>query len=191
MAFYVGASREYLRRRAAPESLDDLEHHGFVAVGNVNSWAFGAAEENVEVPARTVVRYRSMAGVANAVAAGLGLAALPENFFEDPIFKDVLVPVLTDHPLRESTLYLVYVSRKYAPLKIRAFVDFYLELAREEPRPLRRNLSRRAADRSETDGARQTLGRVSGPKNSSPARGAGGESSAASTALSAIPTRAA
>jgi DNA-binding transcriptional LysR family regulator len=89
------------------------------------------------VPARTVVRYRSMAGVANAVAAGLGLAPLPEKFFEDPAFKDVLVPLLTEHPLWETTLYLVYVSRKYAPLKIRAFVDFYLELAREELSSLR------------------------------------------------------
>ena len=74
MAFYVGASREYLRRNAAPESLDDLAHHGLVAVGNLNSWVFGVAQGKVEVPARTVVRYRSMAGVANAVAAGLGLA---------------------------------------------------------------------------------------------------------------------
>jgi DNA-binding transcriptional LysR family regulator len=154
MAFYVGASREYLRRNAAPESLDDLAHHGLVAVGNLNSWVFGVAQGRVEVPARTVVRYRSMAGVANAVAAGLGLAPLPENFFEDPIFKDVLVPVLMEHPLQESTLYLVYVSRKYAPLKIRAFMDFYLELAREEPRPLRRrDFSQRAAEGSETDGA--------------------------------------
>ena len=108
------------------------------------------------MPARTVVRYRSMAGVANAVAAGLGLAALPENFFEDPIFQDVLVPVLMEHPLRESTLYLVYVSRKYAPLKIRAFVDFYLELAREEPRPLRRrDLSRRTAEEATSTARRR------------------------------------
>jgi DNA-binding transcriptional LysR family regulator len=156
MAFYVGASREYLRRNAAPQSLHDLPHHGLVAVGNLNSWVFGVAQGKVEVPARTVVRYRSMAGAANAVAAGLGLAPLPENFFEDPIFKDVLVPVLTDHPLQESTLYLVYVSRKHAPLKIRAFMDFYLELAREEPRPLRRrDLSRRTAEGSDTDGAPQ------------------------------------
>jgi DNA-binding transcriptional LysR family regulator len=125
-----------------------------VAVGNVNSWVFAVAQGKVEVPARTVVRYRSMAGVANAVAAGLGLAPLPENFFEDPIFKDVLVPVLMEHPLRESTLYLVYASRKYAPLKIRAFVDFYLEVTREEPRPLRRrDLARRTAEGSESDGA--------------------------------------
>jgi DNA-binding transcriptional LysR family regulator len=168
MAFYVAASREYLKRHAAPESPDDLAHHGFVAVGNLNSWVFGGTHGKLEVPAHTVVRYRSMAGVANAVAAGIGLAPLPEKFFEDPAFEDVLVPLLTEHPLWETTLYLVYVSRKYAPLKIRAFVDFYLELAREESSPLRgKDLSRHIADGSEPDGAPRTLSRVSGAKNSS------------------------
>jgi DNA-binding transcriptional LysR family regulator len=148
MAFYVGASREYLKRHGAPESPADLAHHGLVAVGNVNSWVFGGTEGKLEVPARTVVRYRSMAGVANAVAAGLGLAPLPEKYFEDPPFKDVLVPLLTEHPLGESTLYLVYVSRKYAPLKIRAFVDFYLELTREESSLLRGEVPSRRASKS-------------------------------------------
>ena len=167
MAFYVAASREYLERNPAPQSPDDLAHHGFVAVGNLNSWVFGGTQGKLEVPARTVVRYRSMAGVANAVAAGIGLAPLPEKFFEDPAFQDVLVPLLTEHPLWETTLYLVYVSRKYAPLKIRAFVDFYLELAREESSPLRgKDLARRAAHAGKADSAPRMLGRDSGPQSS-------------------------
>jgi DNA-binding transcriptional LysR family regulator len=62
--------------------------------------------------------------VAHAVAAGIGLAPLPDLFFEDPMFRDVLKPVLTDCPLQEPTLHAVYVSRKHLPLKIRAFIDF-------------------------------------------------------------------
>jgi DNA-binding transcriptional LysR family regulator len=78
---------------------------------------------------RVVLRYRAMGGVAYAVAAGIGLAPLPDVFFDDPVFKDVLKPILTDYPLQEPTLYLVYVSRKYVPLKIRAFIDFAVEMA--------------------------------------------------------------
>lgn len=33
----------------------------------------------------------------------------------------------TRTPLQQPTLYLVYVSRKHLPLKIRAFIDFMLE----------------------------------------------------------------
>jgi len=82
---------------------------------------------NIEVPVHVVSRYRSWGGVAHAVAAGIGLAALPQIFFEDPPFKDVLMPILTDYPPQERTLYVVYVSRRYLPLKIRAFIDFVME----------------------------------------------------------------
>jgi len=39
------------------------------------------------------------------------------------------VPVLADFPLWQTTLYLVYVSRRYVPLKIRSFIDFVIEFS--------------------------------------------------------------
>jgi DNA-binding transcriptional LysR family regulator len=139
MVFYVGASREYIKRNGAPKSLQDLGSHDLVAVGNLSSWVFESADGKREVPARTVIRYHSMAGVAHAVAAGMGLARLPAHFFKDPQFKDVLTPVLTDHPVWQTTLYIVYASRKFVPLKIRTFADFLLlELARREETRQRR-----------------------------------------------------
>ena len=68
-------------------------------------------------------------------AAGIGLGPLPALFFEDPVFKDILMPVMTEYRFREPTLYLVYVSRKYLPLKIRAFVDSILESISKVPPP--------------------------------------------------------
>ena len=139
MVFYVGASREYIKRNGAPKSLQDLGSHDLVAVGNLSSWVFESADGRREVPARTAIRYRSMVGVAHAVAAGIGLARLPAHFFKDPQFKDVLTPVLTDHPVWQTTLYIVYASRKFVPLKIRTFADFLLlELARREETRQRR-----------------------------------------------------
>jgi DNA-binding transcriptional LysR family regulator len=129
MAFFIAASREYLNRNGTPESPEDLGRHDFVAVGNIDSLQLTGSKGNIEVPLRVVLRYRSMSGVANAVAAGIGLAPLPDILFEDPIFKDVVKPVLTDYPLQEPTLYVVYVSRKHLPLKIRAFIDFLQEVA--------------------------------------------------------------
>ena len=43
------------------------------------------------------------------------------------MFKDVLVPVLTDYASLKATIYLVYVSRKYLPLKLRTFIDFVVD----------------------------------------------------------------
>jgi DNA-binding transcriptional LysR family regulator len=139
MVFHVGASREYIKRNGVPKSLQDLASHDLVAVGNLSSWVFENAVGKHEVLARTVIRFRSMAGVAHAVAAGMGLARLPTHFFKDPQFKDILTPVLNDHPLWQTTLYIVYASRKFIPLKIRTFADLLLlELARRQETQQRR-----------------------------------------------------
>jgi DNA-binding transcriptional LysR family regulator len=127
MSFFVAASHEYLRRHGSPATPEELAQRDCIAVGSQNSWVLRGPAGKTEVPARVVARYRSMAGVAHAVAAGIGLAALPRIFLEDPLFADHLVPVLTDYPFAPATLYLVYVSRRNAPLKIRSFVDFFLE----------------------------------------------------------------
>jgi DNA-binding transcriptional LysR family regulator len=133
--FFIAASREYLKRHGAPKSPEELAHHDFVAVGNIDALSFTGSEGKIEVPLRVVLRYRSVGGVAHAAAAGIGLAPLPDIIFEEPIFKGVLTPVLTDYPLQEPTptLYVVYVSRRHLPLKIRAFIDFLMEVSARTP----------------------------------------------------------
>jgi DNA-binding transcriptional LysR family regulator len=135
MSFFVAASREYLQRYGSPRSPEDLAQRDCIAVGSQNSWVLQGPQGKIEVPARVVARYRSMAGVAHAVAAGIGLAALPRIFFEDPLFEHQLVPVLGDYPFAQGTLYLVYVSRRNAPLKIRTFIDFFLQTVTREAQP--------------------------------------------------------
>jgi DNA-binding transcriptional LysR family regulator len=136
MSFFVAGSREYLKRHGTPKSPEDLAQRDCIAVGLQDSWVLRGPNGKIEVPARIVARYRSMAGVAHAVAAGMGLAALPRIFFEDPLFKHQLVPVLADHPFAQAILYLVYVSRRNAPLKIRSFIDFFLETVARQEEPI-------------------------------------------------------
>lgn len=132
--FQIAASHEYLKRKGIPQSLKDLNNHDFVAPGNQNALTFTGPEGSLVVPMRVVLRYRSTGGVANAVAAGIGLGPVPALLFDDPVFKDVLIPVLAEHTLGDVTMYFVYVSRKYVPLKIRTFVDFFVEYVSRFPR---------------------------------------------------------
>jgi DNA-binding transcriptional LysR family regulator len=129
LPWLVAASRDYVRRNGAPESPEDLATHDCVAVGAMDAWLFNGPNGRSEVPARIVQRVRSTAATPYLVAAGMGLAPLPLTIFEEPAFKDVLTPVLTDHPLRRTTLYAVYVSRRYVPLKIRTLIDFLVAAA--------------------------------------------------------------
>ena len=127
VVFLMAASREYLTRKGTPQTLEDLAHHDLIGVLGLNTWDLDGPQGKVEVTARGVQRYRSATGLVNAVAAGVGIAPLPSIYFEDPLFKDVLVPVLTDYASLKATIYLVYVSRKYLPLKLRTFIDFVVD----------------------------------------------------------------
>jgi DNA-binding transcriptional LysR family regulator len=133
--FHIAASHEYLKRKGIPQSLKDLDNHDFVAPGSQNALTFAGPQGSLVVPMRVVLRYRSIGGVANAVAAGIGLGPVPALLFDDPVFKNVLIPVLAEHTIGDVTMYFVYVSRKYVPLKIRTFVDFFLEYVSRFPRP--------------------------------------------------------
>jgi len=132
----LAASPAYLERRGRPESPADLDRHDFVGVSNEDSLSFNGPEGAIEITMRVVLRFGSSFCVANAVAAGIGLAPLPAFFFDEPCFKERLVPVLSAYPLRGGTLYLAYASRKHVPLKIRSFIDFFVEkLAGPAPDP--------------------------------------------------------
>jgi len=136
--FYLAASHDYVKRRGAPKSPEDLAQHDFIAVGDVLSCLpRPAGTEKREIPYHVVLRYRSMGGVANAVAAGIGIAPVPVVLFDDSAFREVLTPILPDYPLQQATLYAVYASRKFVPPKLRTFIDFIVEFfsPASEPKP--------------------------------------------------------
>jgi DNA-binding transcriptional LysR family regulator len=135
VSFVFAASKEYLKRCGAPQSPEDLANHDCIMIGNGHSWHLTGPNGNIEAPARVVLRFESMSiAVTHAVCAGIGLAPLPRMVLEDPMFKDVLFPVLTKYPFKQRHIYAVYVSRKHLPLKIRTFVDHLVEFSKI-PRP--------------------------------------------------------
>jgi DNA-binding transcriptional LysR family regulator len=125
--YLITASRGYLKQHGTPRSPEDLARHRWVTTGDFDTLPLTGPGGTIEVPVGAVLKLRSQYGVVNAVAAGIGLAPLPNVYFDDPPFRDVLKPVLQNYSIRETTLYAVYVSRKYIPVKIRTFVDHLTE----------------------------------------------------------------
>jgi DNA-binding transcriptional LysR family regulator len=124
------ASRTYLEQHGAPRCPEDLARHSWVTTGDFDTLPLMGPDGTIEVPVRPVLRCRSLSGLVNAAAAGIGITPLPDIYLSDPAFRDVLRPVLQDYPARDQwTLYAVYVSRRYVPVKIRTFIDHLVDLS--------------------------------------------------------------
>jgi DNA-binding transcriptional LysR family regulator len=131
----IAASTEYLQRCGTPRLPEELARHDCVMVGSGHTWQLMRPTGVIEVPAKVVLRFRSTDGVAHAVTAGIGVAPLPLTVIEDPQFRGALHPILVNYPLRQPTLFAVYVSRKLVPPKIRTFIDHLIEYISEIPVP--------------------------------------------------------
>jgi DNA-binding transcriptional LysR family regulator len=131
----IAASTEYLRRHGTPQLPRELTHHDSVMVGNGHTWHFSDPDGSFEVAARVVLRLSSTNGAAHAISTGIGLAALPLTVIEDPQFRGVLRPILTEHPLRQPTLFALYAARRLMLPKLRTFIDHLVQYMAEIPSP--------------------------------------------------------
>jgi DNA-binding transcriptional LysR family regulator len=125
--FRLVASRDYLARNGIPKSPEDLRRHDFVTAGGPESLTLESPQGTLQIPVQVALRCRTMADVAIAVASGVGIALVPAALCSDTAFAGVLRPVLTEFSLPESTLYLLYRSRKHLPMKARKLIDLVLE----------------------------------------------------------------
>lgn len=137
LAFPLVASPAYLKRKGAPKSPADLINHDCAGMAGHDSWQLIGPNGKVDVPVKSVIRFRgnAMPALANAVATGSCIAPLPAIYFDDPAFKGSLKAVLPGYLFSDPTLYLVYVSRKHLPLKIRTFIDFFIDFIGQLPDP--------------------------------------------------------
>ena len=62
-----------------------------------------------------------------SVLAGIGPAVLPDWIVADDIAAGKLVALSLDLKLPTIALHAVYASRKYVPLKMRTFIDFFMK----------------------------------------------------------------
>lgn len=124
------ASPDYISRRGAPASPEDLVHHNCLTYEYAlhDAWTFRDAAGR-ERTIRVAGSLNSNNGDLNAAAAvrGVGIALEPDFIVGAHLKGGNLVPVLEAFEAPISPIYAVYPSRRFLPAKIRAFVDFLVE----------------------------------------------------------------
>lgn len=126
---FIVASPDYLQRHAAIHHIGDLAMHEFVRFAWLES---GATVELLgpDGPRRVALKGRysinSALSIRQAVCDGSGLAMAPAWLVQDLLDGGQLVRVLPGWRAADHTLRLVYPSRRYQPVRVRAFMH-YLE----------------------------------------------------------------
>jgi DNA-binding transcriptional LysR family regulator len=127
------ASRAYLKREGTPRRVSDLASHRFVMLGDPNQreqlhLTGPGGEQAVRIQGPLVVHDMSVA--ADAVAAGIGIAMIPNAYLGWAVKGGLrsnwtdLVRLLPEYGLRGAELSLVSPPVDYEPARVGLFRDF-------------------------------------------------------------------
>jgi DNA-binding transcriptional LysR family regulator len=123
------AAPAYLERHGRPESPEDVRNHEALLFrdpqsGRPFTWEFHRQGEIIEVAVSGRVVMDDPSAALAACEAGQGLFQSFELGLEPWLASGRLVRVLEDWAEERFPLYAYYPSRRQAPAKVRAFLDF-------------------------------------------------------------------
>ena len=132
MVSVVCASPGYLSRRGRPRAPGDLPDHDcllFPMPGWSTRWRFRDSQGRIsEAPVNARLTISNALALGQCALAGMGLSLLPRWIIGRELYDGSLVDVFPDHEVTatdfDTAAWLLYPSRSYLPLKVRAFVDF-------------------------------------------------------------------
>lgn len=131
MPHVLCASPSYFQAHGRPQAPADLKSHNcvrFSLSGHADAWEFGrdGKSERIAVDARYSVS--SSLAVRDALLAGFGISLVPYPYVENDLREGRLQTALDDWDKVETVLYGVYLSREHLAPKVRAFLDFLVEV---------------------------------------------------------------
>ncbi len=128
----ICATPEYMQRNGLPSTPEQLLEHNCLTlyeVSQFNDWEFEDERKGRRVlHVKGNFRANTADGLYEAVLAGAGLARLSTWLVVPDIRAGRLVPVLPEYPHENSAFYVLYPHRRHLSRKVRAFVDFLVEV---------------------------------------------------------------
>jgi DNA-binding transcriptional LysR family regulator len=129
LSAHLIASPDYVARRGAPTHPSELLGHDCVSfqhatAGQMEQWAFERGEERFELAIRGRLIVNDSTAMAQAVLDGAGIGYMANGFIERFLADGRLVRLLEDWSPSVPGFVLYYPSRRRAPRKLRALVDF-------------------------------------------------------------------
>jgi DNA-binding transcriptional LysR family regulator len=123
----------YLEKRGVPQTPDDLQEHVCLVNRFGQEWSFADSDNtvfNVAVPASHTIW--SGDALREAVVAGLGISQATWWLVRKDLEAGTVVPVLDDYACAGRPVSVLYPANRHLPRKVRAFIDFLVEITRNE-----------------------------------------------------------
>ena len=121
------ASPDYVARRGEPIAPADLSTHdclNFAYEQLRHHWPIQWGDQHVNVPIHSRMVSNNGAVLREAALAGLGIAIRSSFTIEDDLTSGRLVQLLKGHHLGQTSVMMVYPSRRLMSWKMRTFIDF-------------------------------------------------------------------
>lgn len=134
MRYILVASPDYIAKHGMPAKPEELPERQCIYLGYARfreNWTLkrGAKEVKIKVPTRMTINNSS--AILAAVLADGGIGLVPDFTARNALNEGLVVQVLADWELMEpytGAAYAVYQPGKHLALKIRAFIDFLIEV---------------------------------------------------------------
>ena len=126
LVFYVVAAPAYLKARALPLEPADLKRHDcvtFNAKNNERDWELVSGRRRVIVHVSGSVSSRDINWVNAFVHRGHGIGLLPSSYCDEPVAQGRLVRLLPKWTSSPMSVFAVYPSRKFLPLRLSVFLE--------------------------------------------------------------------
>lgn len=128
----VCASPAYLEKHGTPETPAELSGHDTLGYSYLNSndnWLF-YDKNGVETSVRIQPTVHATNGdlLRHLALADGGIMAQPDFIVGEDIAKGRLVQILSEWQFGQFNLYVVYLSRRFLPAKMRVFIDYLVEI---------------------------------------------------------------
>jgi DNA-binding transcriptional LysR family regulator len=124
------ARSDYVKRTRQIRDPKDLEEHEYIryaGIGSGSQMEFSNNGETIIVSTRGRYSVNNSLALRQCFLAGMGLGTAPAWLVQDLIDSDDLIRLLPTWRMPSQALHLVYPSRRYQPLRTKAFLQFMTE----------------------------------------------------------------
>ncbi|MGX1007509.1 DNA-binding transcriptional LysR family regulator [Bradyrhizobium japonicum] len=127
-SFSVGlfASPDYVKEHGAPETPEQVLEHQAIMIGT-ESWKFENGKKTIPVHPQGRFKADSVIAIAEATAAHIGIAALPDVTAESYVASRRLMPIMPKYSLPSVGIFVVRPPGQHLARKVRVLIESLIE----------------------------------------------------------------